>query len=63
MPPSGGAPTVRLVTEESPRPPVTGATVMREVAELIAARLPDVPLDDPYRGSLSALLMVGGGGR
>lgn len=34
----------------------TGEAVMREVAELIASRLPEIPIADPDRGVLLALV-------
>lgn len=36
----------------------SGADVLRDVAQLIADRLPGVPCDDPHRGVLSALRSV-----
>jgi hypothetical protein len=34
--------------------PLTGAELMRDVARLITAGLPEVAVDDPYRGALAA---------
>ena len=39
---------------------MTGDELLRQVADLINEHLHDVPLDDPFRGSLYAMALAGG---
>lgn len=41
--------------ESSPGEAVTGESLLNEICDLIEARLPGIPLDDPARRTLSAL--------
>lgn len=47
---------LKLVENETPRPALTGEQVMQKVSDLIGEHLPMIPLDDPYRGALGALV-------
>lgn len=51
---------LRLVDEGEHVEPISGEDVMREIGELLAKRLPLVPVDDPYRNTLGLLLATSG---
>lgn len=46
---------LKLVEGEADERPMTGERALLEVGDLIAARLREVPVDDPCRGELEAL--------
>jgi len=49
--------TLKLIERDENAPKrLTGDQVFREVADLIADRLPSIPIGDPGRGVLAALL-------
>jgi len=49
--------TLKLIERDENAPkPLTGAEVLVLVADLIADRLPSIPIGDPDRGVLAALM-------
>jgi hypothetical protein len=54
---------LRVVTDTDNGELLNGSDVLREIGELIAERLPSVPLDDPNRIALQALVLASGAGR